>query len=74
MATIERGVVRLERHEVVAEHQFGGNAAEKLGIDALLAQVDKRAAIALGEPARLIAFGGLRSRTVLGTTGLLRQV
>ena len=53
------GVVGLQRHEFVAEHQFGRDAAEKIGIDALLAQIHERATIALGEPARLIALGGL---------------
>ena len=55
----QRGVVRLERHEVVAEHQLGGDAAEKFRIDALLAQIDERAAVALGEAAGLLALGSV---------------
>ncbi len=58
----ERRVVRLERHEVVPEHHLGRNAAEKLGIDALLAQVDEWAPIALGEAPSLIALGGFIGR------------
>ena len=46
---------RFERNEVVAEHQFGGDAAEKLGIDALLAadrRTDSGSARPGAEPAR----------------------
>ncbi len=69
MATTERGVVRFERDEVVAKHQLGGNAAEQVGINALLAQIDEGAAIALGEAASLVAFGG-----VVGAAGNNRIV
>ena len=55
--------MRFERDEVVAEHQFGGNAAEKLGIDALFAEIDEGAAIALGQAASLFALGGVAGRT-----------
>ena len=55
----QRGIVRLERHEVVAEHQLGGNAAEKLRVDALLAQIHEGAAIALRQAAGLLALGGV---------------
>src|SRR5277367_553654 len=44
----QSGVVRFERDELVAKHQFGGNAAEEVGVDALFAQVHEGAAIALG--------------------------
>ncbi len=63
------GFVGLERDEFVAKHQFGGNAAEKIGINALLAQVHEGAAIAFGEAASLFALGGVVRPP--GTTGLL---
>ena len=55
----QRGVVRFQRHEFIAEHQFGWDAAEKVGINTLLAQIHERAAIALRQPTRLIALGSL---------------
>src|SRR5277367_6008823 len=53
------GVMSFQWHEFVAKHQFGGDAAEEVGINALFAKIDEGAAIAFGEAARLFAFGGL---------------
>ena len=52
----ESGFARFQRNEVVAEHQLGRDAAEQFRIDALLAQIDERAAIALGEALGLFAL------------------
>ena len=62
LARIDHGdhqgrIVRLERHEVVAEHQLGGNAAEKLRVDPLLGEIDERAAVAFRQTAGLLALG-----------------
>ena len=47
---------RFHRHEFVTEHQFGGNTAEKIRVNPLLAQVHEGAAIAFGQFLGLIAF------------------
>jgi hypothetical protein len=66
----ERGFARFERNEVVTEHELRGNAAKQLGIDALLRQVDERAAIALGQALGVYSFGGIvataQNRRVVG--------
>src|SRR5579885_2581171 len=49
-------VLRFERNKVVAKHQVRGNSAKELGIDALLAQIDKAAAVAFSELASVLAL------------------
>src|SRR5579863_4186786 len=51
--------MRFEWDEFVAKHQLGRNAAEKVGINALFEQIHEGAAIAFGEAASLVAFGGV---------------
>ena len=53
---------RFQGDEVVAEHHFRRDAAKQLGIDALLAKVDKTAAIALRQTARLEKLGCIARR------------
>ena len=64
----QRVVLGLERHEVEAEHQFGGNAAKQFRIDALVAQIDEGAAIALRQA--LAALHLSRGSGWFGGTGL----
>ena len=45
----------LKGNEVVAEHQVRGNGPEKLGINSLFAQIDKRNTVAFREPTSIIA-------------------
>ncbi len=59
----EGAVVALEWYKFVAKHHFRGDAAEKLGVDALFAKIDERAAITLGEAAGLISLGGVVRNT-----------
>ena len=56
----EGSVLRLQGHEVVAEHQVDGDGAEEVVIDGAFAQVDELAAVARGDgcaPARCSAPG-----------------
>ena len=48
--------MHFQRHEVVAEHQLCRDAANELRIDPLLAEVDERAVIMLGELLGPLAF------------------
>ena len=50
---IERAVLRVQRHEVVAEHQIDRDRAEQLVIDRPFAQVDVFAAVASRQRVRL---------------------
>src|SRR4029077_17730002 len=50
----EGAVARFERDEIVTEHQLGRDAADKLGINALLAKIHKGTAVTLGELAGLL--------------------
>ena len=59
MATTRVPLWAFERDEFVAEHHFRGDAAEEFRVDALLAEIDEWAAIALGQASRLIALGGV---------------
>ncbi len=54
-------VAGLERNEIVAEHHFRRNAAEEFGVNALLAKIHERAAVAISELLGLVALGGLVS-------------
>ena len=51
---IERPVLRLQRHEVVAEHQIDRDGAEQVVIDAGFPQIDELAAVARGDGLRLL--------------------
>ncbi len=51
-------VLRLDGHEVVAEHQIHGDGVEQVVIDADFAQVDELAAVARGHGFRLRDFVG----------------
>ena len=55
----ESGIVKLERHKVVAEHQFRRNAADEFRLYGLLAEVEKGTAITGGEFAGALNFGGV---------------
>ena len=65
---------RFHRHEVVTEHQFGGNTAEKIRVNPLFAQVHEGAAIAFRQFLGLIAFHVLATSGTAGTIGLLVDV
>ena len=54
----ERSVLRLERHEVVAEHEVDGDGAEEVVLDGAVAEVDEFAAIAGGDGLGFGDFGG----------------
>src|ERR1035437_9132754 len=66
---IERAVLRVQRHEIVAEHEIHGDGAEEIVIDARFPQIDILAAVARGNGPRLLGlrpgfrpFGSVRSR------------
>ena len=52
---VECPVVRLQRHEIVAEHQIHRDGAEQIMVDRGVLQIHKLAAIALRERQRLAA-------------------
>ena len=54
----ERPVLRLHRHEVVAEHQVHRDGPEQIVIDRGFAQIDELAAIARGDRLRRRGFSG----------------
>ena len=53
---LERSVLRVQRHEVVAEHQVDRDGVEQIVIDLAFAQIDVLAAIARRKRLRLLRF------------------
>ncbi len=60
---VQMPVLRMDGHEVVAEHQVDGDGMEQIVIDADFAQIDELAAVALGQRlcACAISSAGLTS-------------
>ena len=49
----EGSVLRVQGHEIVAEHEIHGDGAEEIVIDGAFAQIDVLAAVARGDGLRL---------------------